>query len=173
MCRAQGGQSRSGRSSLCGSGRVINLPSGSLFGGTFWEKLRPSLKKASSEFWPTFNLVLVSHQMAFVEALSTYLLSGEIKMVKLTPSEPHIFFFLWQTHRDNRTRSSHRGKRREVQGVRTQVQGDKHRADNHSAFTGNKGYGGKPKPQKGAFPSSAAKPDVIAATRHSRKSNLF
>lgn len=121
VCWAQWGQPRSGRSSLCGSGRMISFPLGFLLGETFWEKLRPSLKKASSEFWPTFNLVLVSPQMAFVEAPFTYLLSGEIKMVKPWHLLAPILFFLWQTHKDNCTRSSHRGERWEVQGIRTQV----------------------------------------------------
>lgn len=40
--------------------------------------------------------------MTFVEALFTYLLAGEINMVKL-------FVFLSERHKENHTRSLHKG----------------------------------------------------------------
>lgn len=99
--------------SLYGSGRMIR-PLGSLFlggGSLFWGML----SEGSWDLWRKHPLILIN--FLFFSFLTkwplgmfflTYLLTGEIKMVKpwylLSPS----LFFLWQKDKDNHSRSLNR-----------------------------------------------------------------
>ena len=100
-----GRESQSLWSSLLWSGNMIRLPSGSLFWGAFWEISGPSLKKASSQFWPTFHFFLLSSNglcgHSFYTSANWRNQDGET----LIPSKLHNFFFLWQRYKDNHSRS--------------------------------------------------------------------
>lgn len=78
-----GGESESLWSSALWSGNMIRLPSGSLFWGCFLRNLRTFSEESILSILTNFSFFFFSHQMAFVDTLSTHMPTGEIKMVKL------------------------------------------------------------------------------------------
>ena len=76
------------------------------FWGVLSEKSQDLLWRKHPFNFDQLLIFFFSHQMAFVDTLSTYLPTGEIKMVKLWYLlSSAIFFFLWQRYKDNHSRS--------------------------------------------------------------------